>query len=118
MRAERGTKRQRDESENSESARVIKGASRTKIEMMGAACCAGDGMEQSWILAHVVQLTCLLVDVLCPDCEQTRLSVSVAAGEQAGFSSKLVLKCDGCGYCKSEMSSPRTEFSAQENVPF
>lgn len=45
-------------------------------------------------------------------------SVFVVAGEQAGFSSKLVLKCDECGYCKSEMSSPRTEFSAQENVPF
>ena len=33
------------------------------MEMMGAADRVADGMEQSWITAHVFQLTCLLTDV-------------------------------------------------------
>ena len=44
-----------------------------KTEIMGAADHVADGMEQSWITAHVFQLTCLLTDVLWPTCGETRL---------------------------------------------
>ena len=48
-----------------------------KIEMMGAADRVADGMEQSWIIAHVFQFTCLLTDVSCPTCAETGLYISV-----------------------------------------
>ena len=57
------------------------GASREKInEMIGAADRVADGMEKSWITAHVFQLTCLLTDVSCPTCGETGLYVSVCEG--------------------------------------
>ena len=64
------------------------------------------------------QLTRLLVDALCQYCQQTGPHVSVAAGQQAGFACKLVLKCDTCDYTNEEMSSPRTGFSDKDNVAF
>ena len=48
-----------------------------EIEMMGAADRVADGMEQSWIIAHVFQLTCLLTGVSCPTCGETGLYISV-----------------------------------------
>lgn len=98
----------------------LKGASRKKIEMMGAADRAGDGMEQTWILAHVYQLTRLLTDVSCPTCGETGLHISVCEGsdQRAGFASKLALTCDLCEYKKFEMSSPRTHFSDKKNVAY
>ena len=48
--------------------------------MMGAADRVADGMEQSWITAHVFQLTCLLTDVSCPTCGETGLYISVCEG--------------------------------------
>jgi hypothetical protein len=97
-----------------------KGASRKKIEMMGAADRVGDGMEQSWILAHVFQLTRLLKDVSCPTCGETGLYISVCEGseQRAGFASKLALTCDLCKYQNFEMSSPRTQFSDKKNVAY
>ena len=50
------------------------------LEMMGAADRVADGMEQSWITAHVFQLTCLLTDVSCPTCGETELYISVCEG--------------------------------------
>ena len=80
---------------------------RKKMEMMGAADRVADGMEQSWITAHVFQLTCLLTDVSCPTCGETGLYISVCEGsdQRAGFASKLALTCDLCEYQKFEMSS-------------
>ena len=91
-----------------------------KIEMMGAANRVADGMEQSWIIAHVFQLTCLLTDVSCPTCGETELFISVCEGsdQRAGFASKLALTCDLCEYKKSEMSSPQTQFSDKKNVAY
>ena len=86
------------------------GASRVIFffEMMGAADRVADGMEQSWITAHVFQLTCLLTDVSCPTCGETGLYISVCEGsdQRAGFASKLALTCDLCEPKKFEMSSP------------
>ena len=61
-----------------------------------------DGMEQSWITAHVFQLTCLLTDVSCPTCGETGLYISVCEGSDqwARFASKLALTCDLCEYKK------------------
>ena len=88
-----------------------------KIEIMGAADRVADGMEQSWIIAHVFQLTCLLTDVSCPTCGETGLYISVCKGsdQRAGFASKLALTCDLCEYKKSEMSSPRKQFRDKKN---
>ena len=58
----------------------VVGASRKVSEMMGAADCVADGMEQSWITAHVFQLTCLLTDASCPTCGETGLYISVCEG--------------------------------------
>ena len=73
-----------------------------KMEMMGAADHVADGMEQSWITAHVFQLTCLLTDISCPTCGETRLYISVCEGSDqwARFASKLALTCDLCEYKK------------------
>ncbi len=80
------------------------GASRVNffLEMMGAADRVADGMEQSWITAHVFQLTCLLTDVSCPTCGETGLYISVCEGSDqwARFASKLALTCDLCEYKK------------------
>ena len=86
----------------------VVGASRKKIEMMGAADRVADGIEQSWIIAHMFQLTCLLTDVSCPTCGETGLYISVCEGSdhRAGFASKLALTCDLCEPKKFEMSSP------------
>ena len=48
-------------------------------------------MEQSWITVHVFQSTCLLTDVSCPTCGETRLYISVCEGsdQRARFASKL-----------------------------
>ena len=72
------------------------------VEMMGAADRVADGMEQSWITAHVFQLTCLLTDVSCPTCGETGLYISVCEGSDqwARFASKLALTCDLCEYKK------------------
>ena len=72
------------------------------LEMMGAADRVADGMEQSWITAHVFQLTCLLTDVSCPTCGETGLYISVCEGSDqwALFASKLALTCDLCEYKK------------------
>ena len=90
-----------------------------EIEMMGAADRVADGLEQSWITAHVFQLTCLLTDVSCPTCGETGLYISVCEGsdQRAGFASKLALTCDLCEYKKIEMS-PRTQFSDKKNVAY
>ncbi len=90
-----------------------------KTEMMGAADRVADGMEQSWITAHVFQLTCLLTDVSCPTCGETGLYISVCEGsdQRAGFASKLALTYDLCKYKKFEMS-PRTQFSDKKNVAY
>ena len=52
--------------------KVVGCLSKKIIEMMGAADRVADGMEQSWITAHVFQLTCLLTFraqlVEKPDC--------------------------------------------------
>ena len=60
------------------------------FEMMEAADRVADGMEQSWITAHVFQSTCLLTDVLCPTCGETRLYISVCEGsdQRARFALK------------------------------
>ena len=60
--------------------KVVGCPSKKKIEMMGAADRVADGMEQSWITAHVFQLTCLLTDVSCPTCGETGLYISVFEG--------------------------------------
>ena len=72
------------------------------VEMMGAADRVADGMEQSWITAHVFQLTCLLTDVSCPTCGETGLYISVCEGSDqwARFASKLALTYDLCEYKK------------------
>ena len=59
--------------------------------MIGAADRVADGMEQSWIIAHVFHLTCLLTDVSCPTYGETGLYISVCKGsdQRAGFVSKL-----------------------------
>ena len=108
-----GRKRKTDESDDSTS------ASRKKIERMGTAENVESGDEQQhWILAHVFQLTRLLTDVSCPDCGETGLSVTVCDGEQHGFSAKLALRCDGCGYQKFEMSSPQIHDRDKKNVAY
>ena len=67
-----GRKRKTDESDHSKS------ASRKKIERMGTAeNVESDDEQQHWILAHVFQLTRLLMYASCPDCEETGLSVTV-----------------------------------------
>lgn len=97
----------------------LKGASRLKIERMGtAANVESEDGEQHWILTHVLQLTRLLTDVHCPECDLTGLSVTVCDGEHSGFASKLALSCDGCGYQKVEMSSPRIQDSDKKNVAY
>ena len=65
-----------------------------KMEMMGAADRVADGMEQSWITAHVFQLTCLLTDVSCPTCGETGLYISVCEGSDqwAQFTSSFDLR--------------------------
>ena len=72
-------------------------ASRRKIETMGAAENIGAGDEQCWAIAHVFQLTRLLLDLSCPHCEETGLSVTICDKQNAGFASQLCLHCDGCG---------------------
>ena len=86
---------------------------------MGAAGRVADGMEQSWIIAHVFQLTCLLTDVSCPTCGETGLYISACEGldQRAGFASKLALTYDLCKYKKFEMS-PRTQYSDKKNVAY
>ena len=95
-----------------------KSASRKKIETMDAARDVSAGQEQVWSLVHMFQLTRLLCDVPCPECSETGLSITVCQGENAGFASKLALICDGCGYEKFEMSSPRIQDSDSKNVAF
>lgn len=63
-------------------------------------------------------LTRLLNDLSCPDCGETGLSVTVCDGEQHGFSAKLALRCDGCGYQNFEMSSPHIQDSNKNNVAY
>ena len=58
-----------------------------KIEMMGAADCVAGGMEQSWITAHVFQLTCLLTDVSCPTCGETGLYIQCVRDRIRGLDS-------------------------------
>ena len=58
-----------------------------KTEMMGSADRVADGMEQSYITAHVFQLTCLLTDVSCPTCGETGLYISVCEGSIRGLDS-------------------------------
>ena len=90
------------------------------FEMMEAADRVADGMEQSWITAHVFQLTCLLTDASCPTCGETGLYISVCEGsdQRAQFASKLALTCDLCEYKKFQMSSSRTQFSDKKNVAY
>ena len=83
-----------------------KSASRKKIETMDAARDVSAGQEQVWSLVHMFRLTRLLCYVPCPECNS---SITVCQGENAGFASKLALICDGCGYEKFEMSSPRIQ---------
>ena len=97
----------------------LKSSSRKKIERMGTAeHVQSDDTEQYWILAHVAQLTRLVDDLLCPDCRETGLSIAVCDGEQHGFSAKLSLRCDGCGYQNFEMSSPRIQDSEKRNISY
>ena len=55
------------------------------LKKIGAADHVSDGMEQSWITAHMFQLTCLL-----PTCGETGLYISVCEGsdQRARFASK------------------------------
>jgi NAD-dependent SIR2 family protein deacetylase len=95
-------------------------ASRKKIELMRTLSDNAETVneQQQWILANVLQLTRLLTDLSCPDCGETGLSVTVCEGEQHGFSSKLTLRCDACGYAKFEMSSPRIHDSDKQNIAY
>ena len=95
-----------------------KSASRKKIETMDAARDVSAGQEQVWSLVHMFQLTRLVCDVPFPGCNETGLSIFACQGENAGFASKLALICDGCGYEKFEMSSPRIQDSDSKNVAF
>ena len=79
---------------------------------------APENEEYSWILAHVFQLSRLMGDLLCPECQESGLCVTVCHKENMGFASKLKLKCSVCDYVKCEFSSPRLGDSDQKNVAF
>lgn len=93
-------------------------ASRRKIESVSRAASVGDGDEQHWVVAHVFQLTRLLSDLACPNCEETGLEITVCEKKNAGFASQLRLSCDTCGYDNCEMSSPRVMDSDKQNVAY
>ncbi|XP_076455485.1 uncharacterized protein LOC143290080 [Babylonia areolata] len=69
-------------------------------------------------MAHLLQLSRLVGNLLCPECHNSGVSVSVSETERAGYASKLVLKCEECGYQNAEMSSPRLQVDNKQNVAF
>ena len=74
--------------------------------------------DQNWVLLHLFELGRLLSDLQCPFCGETGLTVSVSEGEQQGYASKLLLKCDGCDYIKHGFSSPRLGYTDNKTHPF
>ncbi|XP_070175236.1 uncharacterized protein [Littorina saxatilis] len=95
-----------------------------KLGAANAAIPAADGMEQEFSIVSVHQLTKLICEVLCPECLEPGLDVSVmernADGnkENRGFANKLQLRCSGCGYGRMGMSSPKENNAEQKNKPF
>ena len=78
---------------------------------------APENEEQSWILSHVFQLSRLIGDLLCRECEVSALCDWVT--KKTCFAAKLKLKCSVkcsvCDYEKCEFSSPRIGDSDQQN---
>lgn len=96
----------------------VSSASKRKIGVMNAARNISNLQNQTWALVHVCQLTKLLSGLACPECTETKLSVTVCEGQNAGFSSKLQLSCDECDYIQCVMSSPRLEDSDSKRISF
>ncbi|XP_070202967.1 uncharacterized protein [Littorina saxatilis] len=112
------------EDELEEHASLQISSSRRKIDAASAKIPAADGMEQQYTIVSVHQLTMLLCEVLCSECLEPGLDVSIVERnsdgdkENKGFANKLKLRCSGCGYEKMDMSSPRENYAEQKNKPF
>ena len=70
---------------------------------------------QQCMLMHLEQLNSLFDSLLCPECFEDHLCVSIGHGECQGFATKLFLKCTKCKFQKSVMSSPRSRYA---NIPY
>lgn len=97
-------------------------ASSLKLHLMDSHNAASDQIltsiqGQCWAMAHTLQLTTLISDLICPECFDNKLTVGIREKENAGFAALLTLTCS-CGYEKITFSSPRVNNSEKENVPF
>lgn len=96
-------------------------ASSLKLKLMEGAVPANESFTscqgQCWTIAHTIQLTSLVSELLCPECCDSKLTICIREKENAGFAAQLTLTCE-CGYEKCTFSSPRINNSQNPNVAF
>lgn len=64
--------------------------------------------EPEWTIAHIGQLSKLVGNVLCPNCFQSTMIITISPYHQ-GLASELQLQCKNCTYLEKILSSPRID---------